>query len=338
MTARIIQTKEPLSTDEFVPRELLHRKSQLEAVREELRPVIEDDSEHSLILHGPIGTGKTTLIKFLIDRMEDHVPPFAYAYVNCWEKYTKFNVLHAVVKQAGNFRITDKDLVDTSDLVSKIDKIKESRPLVVVIDEADLLDDLKLLYNLTGGNVGIIRITNDLEKLYKVDARTWSRLSGSATIEFPRYKHSEMLDILDRRQNVALRQDALSEDQLDYIADEAAGDARKGIRLLRFAAECAEKQGHDTITDEDIETVKEKAKKNYREKNISRLNRHQRAMYDIIEEDGPLSPGQIYQKYMDRMEDPVSKRTMQRYLPKMERYNIIRSTGNTNARTIAIAE
>lgn len=334
----IIQEPVVLSETEFVPHELLHRKPQLESVSSNIRPVVEEGGERYVVMHGPPGTGKTTLAKYLVDEMGDHLSPFASAYVNCWRQYTRFEVLYTTVEQTGNYRMTHRHLVSADELVDKVAAIKRNRPLVVIVDEVDLLQESSVLYDLSGGNLGLIMICNEAEDLWDVDGRIQSRLSGKTTVRFPRYKHSEMLDILDKRRQVALRKDALPDDMLDRISDEAAGDARIGIRLMRIAAEHADNKDADQVSDHHVEYALDEADKEYRRKSLSKLNKDQRVLYELMDEKGKSTPGRLYQAYREAVEEPVSKRTMRRYVNKMEHYNLLETSGQTNDRTITISE
>jgi len=62
------------------------------------------------------------------------------------------------------------------------------------------------------------------------------------------------------------------------------------------------------------------------------LTPHQRIVYDIIKDDGPLSPTEIYEEYVEEVEDPRTKRTVRTYLSKMSQYNLLVAEGTSRDR------
>lgn len=338
MRGKLIREGRALSEENFVPQELLHRQDQLKEVRDEILPVIEDSSERHILIHGPPGTGKTTLAKYLKRELETQFSTAFTAFVNCWTRYTRFKVLYSIVEQSGHYRLLHGHLTSTEDLISKINSIKEDKPTVIFLDEIDLLNQPETLYDLTGENTALVMICNDRESFLGLDQRTQSRLSGKKAVKFPRYSHEELVDILTRRRDVALGTDLLSNLKLDRIAEAAKGDARTGIRIMRLAAEKAQDDGAEEITDDHIDYGIDESDQEYRKKNMSKLNKHQRLMIEILEDLEELSPGDLYELYHEHSDDPVSRRTMRRYLNKLERYNLVELKGRKRGRQVVLTE
>jgi len=69
-----------------------------------------------------------------------------------------------------------------------------------------------------------------------------------------------------------------------------------------------------------------------RQKSIDALTDHQRAVYDVIEEFEEIAPGDLYQEYRNRVENPKSDRTVRNYLKKMIRYNLVSAEGSIQDR------
>ncbi|WP_438267463.1 hypothetical protein [Haladaptatus halobius] len=89
-----------------------------------------------------------------------------------------------------------------------------------------------------------------------------------------------------------LSEHAIENEQLAIIAD-AAGDARVAIGILRNAARRADQANTDQITtDIDHEAVPD-GRHEVRQKTIDQLNDHQRALYEILDEEGKLNPGNL---------------------------------------------
>ena len=120
--------------------------------------------------------------------------------------------------------------------------------------------------------------------------------------------------------------------QLDHLADAAAGNARDAITFLRQAAQEAEWDGADGITDEHVRTAIPAARDNLRQRSLDKLTDDQRLVYDVLLEAGTLMPKELYERYTARATDPKTKRTVRTYLRKLEHYNLVESEGDGPSR------
>lgn len=64
----------------------------------------------------------------------------------------------------------------------------------------------------------------------------------------------------------------------------------------------------------------------------------QRAVYDVVREHGPLGPGEIYDHYTERVEDPRTNRTCRNDLATMVQYNLLGADGTSRDRTYVIVD
>lgn len=87
-----------------------------------------------------------------------------------------------------------------------------------------------------------------------------SRLKTATRIHFDRYSMEELVAILQDRVRWGLHEDAVGDDQLRWIADAAAGDARVAIGTLRAAAQMADERGLAQFTDEVVREAAPEAK------------------------------------------------------------------------------
>ncbi|MFC6953503.1 hypothetical protein [Halorubellus litoreus] len=65
---------------------------------------------------------------------------------------------------------------------------------------------------------------------------------------------------------------------------------------------------------------------------VQKLNDHQRVLYDIIAEQSQVSPGELYEEYWKRVEEPKTRRMMRNHHQKMARYNLVRPEGEGRGR------
>ncbi|MDY7083192.1 MAG: hypothetical protein SXQ77_12500 [Halobacteria archaeon] len=49
-----------------------------------------------------------------------------------------------------------------------------------------------------------------------------------------------------------------------------------------------------------------------------------------------MSPGELYEKYRQESDNPVTKRTVRNYINKMDHYNLVESAGNRRGRTYRV--
>ena len=153
-------------------------------------------------------------------------------------------------------------------LWEKLDE--EKRVVVVVLDEVDKFvyksgDDM--LYHLTKINddlenakISLIGISNDMKFTELLDPRVRSRLSDEKLV-FPPYDASQLKDILDDRAKQAFDDGIVEENVISLCAAVEAneqGDARRALDLLRVAAELAERNRDQTVTEQHVFKAKNK--------------------------------------------------------------------------------
>jgi Cdc6-like AAA superfamily ATPase len=169
-----------------------------------------------------------------------------------------------------------------------------------------------------------------------MDERVRSRLRTAQTVHFDRYAVEELTDILAARAEHGLVTGAVTTEQLAWIADAAAGDARVGLSILRGAARRAARDDADALADEHVEAAVPEAREEVRSRTLDALRPQQRVVYRILEEETELSPSALYRRYCDRVEDPRTKRTVRNWVGKLSDYNLVEATGKGPSRTYRI--
>lgn len=314
--------------DDFIPKEVVHRDSEVQELSRALEPLVENEQARNVLLYGPPGTGKTCLSQYVMDKLEEELLDFNYMYINCWENYNRFKVLYKALEGIGKTLQVHRQSTPTDELYSKL-KDYDRAPYVLILDEVDQLEDEKVLYDLQGlDNVHIVMIANTQESVfYNMDDRVRSRLIDSKRIQFKAYTSDQLQDILMDRAEWGLDSSAIDSSLIKKIALSSEGDARIAIGVLRAAARMAEERDEDEITREMIQEAVPEAKDNNRKKNEEKLNKHQEKLYEIVNEEGEIQPGDLYENYREAMDDPKSDRMLRKYLQKMDHYNLINSEG-----------
>jgi orc1/cdc6 family replication initiation protein len=317
----------------FVPREVEHRDAEVNHLSTVLEPITYGEPADTAIVTGPSGVGKTCISQFVTERLREEVLDVETTYVNCWRNYTRFRTLYQILDDIGATIDIHRQSTPHDELVDRLQQHDGPRT-VVILDEVDQLEDPSLIYDLHSlPQFAIICIANNEEELFgRVDDRLVSRLRSSEHVRMDKYRDKQIYDILSARSKWGLDENVITDDQLYQIADAAAGDARLAIGILRTAASTADRENHDRITDEILYDAAEDARAQIRQKSLDSLTPHQRAVYDIVRDHGPVGPSEIHDRYTEEVDDPRTKRTVRAYLSKMIQYNLLEADGSSRDR------
>lgn len=319
--------------DEFIPEEVVHRHDKVNRLSGALEPSLTGGKPENTFLFGPTGTGKTCIAEFTVRELEAEYPDINRQYVNCWQNYNRFRVLHSLLQGVGKGADIRRQSTPKDELIERLRQV-DNKPYIVTLDEVDQLADTEVLYDLYAlPHVTMILIANREEELFQfIDDRVASRLRGSPRIKFRKYHVDELVEILAQRAEWGLEPGVIGRDEFRFIANTAAGDARVAINILRSAAKYAQRKGFERITEDVISDAVPEAKTRVEEKNLKKLNEHQRALYEIIAENEEVTPNELYTEYETRVEEPMVKRTVRNYLTKLRRYKLIESVGENRSR------
>jgi orc1/cdc6 family replication initiation protein len=323
----------------FVPREVEHRDQEVNHLSSVLKPITNGEPADTAIVTGPSGAGKTCIAQFVTERLREEVLDVEATYVNCWRNYTRFRALYQVLDDLGATLDIHRQSTPHDELVDRLQQYDGPRT-VVILDEVDQLEDPDVIYDLHSlPQFGIICIANKEEELFsRVDERLVSRLRSSEHVRMGSYHDEQLYDILQARAKWGLDQDVIADDQLYRIADAAAGDARLAIRILRTAASKADRENYEQITDDILLDAATDARAQIKQKSLDSLTPHQRVVYNIVRDHGPLGPSEIHDRYTDEVDDPRTKRTVRTYLSKMAQYNLLKAEGSSRDREYSLVD
>ena len=126
---------------------------------------------------GPSGAGKTCVSKFVTERLREEALDVEATYVNCWRNHTRFRTLYQILDDIGKTIDIHRQSTPHDELIDRLQQYNDSRT-VVILDEADQLEDPSVIYDLHSlPQFAVICIANKEEELFsQVDDRLVSRL------------------------------------------------------------------------------------------------------------------------------------------------------------------
>jgi len=98
----IFRDREILRHD-YVPEHLPHREDQIRFLGEIVAPVLKGVRCSNVFIYGKTGTGKTAVVKFVMNRLSkkalEFSSPTKFCYVNCrwWAQNTEFSLLYVAL-------------------------------------------------------------------------------------------------------------------------------------------------------------------------------------------------------------------------------------------------
>ncbi len=247
----------------YVPERLPHRDEQIQGLTGMLSAALNGEKTQNIFIYGEIGTGKTTTVKYVSNKLEDRARITGITYST---EYIDSEVLDTQYRVFGYLaRAFDKDVPITgwptdkvyAEFKNGIDT--EKRDIIEILDGVDELvsKGYEVLYHLSGINdelnnarINVIGISNDLTFSALLDSELKSSLDA-AEILFPPYTVEQLQDILHERAERAFHEAVLDDAVIPLCAAFAASkhdNARCALDLLCVSGEIAEQSGSKKVS------------------------------------------------------------------------------------------
>ncbi len=346
----------------YAPDKLPFRDKEIRNLSVWLSPALKKEKPHNVFIYGKVGTGKTTVVKHVVDQLLDvsreNNLPLQSIYLNCRNYQTKYAVLFYCVQMF----YPDKNFIgySRSFIYDKfISYIKETKiNFIAILDEIDKIKDKEiddLVYTLTRandeldtGSVSLIGISNNLFFKQRLDPRTKSTLCEQEAV-YPPYNAEELTEILRQRISLAFRDGVVTDSAIAAaaaISAKESGDARTAVMLLLRAGELSDATARKDVTDKEVYLAKEKVEQEVMKSMVLTLpvqlqlvllaiSEKSEKPRGILKIDGSLEEnvlysGEIYDRYLQLTkkfsEKPVSMRWFREYINELETYGFISTT------------
>ena len=329
MREDVIYNELPL-TEAFIPSRLLHREGQLRELERCLKPALHKRNADNVFLIGPTGTGKTSVAKWILESYFKEIS----CYINCWKYRSTHEVLREILL---TFQIPVHGREPTSELVDRIENILKRKKIMVCLDEVDQLKDFDVLYTLARNGCGLILASTHYHALMHLPSRIKSSLALTE-IEFPKYRKDELFYILKDRVQFSFKPGTIKTELIRIASVMADGDARVGLEILRRAGRKAENRGKGEVTLDEIKEAAKEARKLQKSPLLSRLNEHERTIYELLQRKGKLYSGELYRDYCRSFPKPVVDRAYRKFLERMVQLGLVAKQGEGRWRVYNIVD
>ncbi len=350
--SKIFSNREVLSPH-YMPHNLIFRDRQIQEIAKFLTPSLRGDRGRNIFVYGKTGTGKTSCVKNVIERVRNlPVSKARISYINCRIYNSRYRVLQKIVSDY--LPLYAKRGFGMVDIYEKIiGWIEEDgKVLVVALDEIDVVKDLDdLVYTLTransdikSGGITILGISNNVSFKENLDPRSLSTLYENELV-FPPYNSNELAQILKERVESGFRKGVVDQAAINLasaLAAKDSGDARLALKILTKAGEITEEKGGEMVGPDQVGEAARFAEEDIAYELINTLPEHQKLIvyaiallslqgsrYKRLSDGGDtyLFSGDIYDKYVaianSLHREPKSSRWYRKYMVDLDMQGII---------------
>jgi len=327
---------ENVFTPNYIPEDFVHRDSQLEEIKLSLKPGLRGVNPVNALLHGPAGTGKTTAVRFIFDKLKEASRKLIPVYINCEDFSTPYSIFARIYETVLGVSppSTGKPLEDVKERLFRQLK-KDDKSIVIALDELDrlfleknvervLVDLLKAHATYDYDRVGVIGIMIKDDLMATLDEKARS-VFNPGRVFFPQYEPGEIRDILENRAKYGFYDGVLDDELLDDVVDKthSKGDLRVGIDLLRRSALLAERDASRKIEQEHVDKAFGSLSESRREELSENLPDEERILLEIIAECPGRMSGYFFMRFRENTGAGVKK--YNEVVKRLERKGLIKA-------------
>ncbi len=312
----------PLALEfDYLPKQVPYRESEQRQIIYCIKPLLHNMSGKNILVYGKPGVGKTLVIKYILNQLEEETEDITPLYINCWQKNTSYKIMIEICHLLG-YKFTHNK--NTEELFDVVKRILNKTSVVFAFDEIDKVEDFDFLYYILEGIYckSVILVTNYKEWLIKLDERIRSRLTLQLT-EFKPYSYEETKGILLQRVNLAFAPEVWEDDALLLIAKKSndVKDIRIGLHLLKESANIAESEAKRKVSLKHVEKAILRLDE-FAVKSSDQLDKEEKQILELIKNNSGKKIGELFELYKAMNGKGVYK-TFQRKIEKLARNGFI---------------
>ncbi|MFB6183597.1 MAG: Cdc6/Cdc18 family protein [Haloarculaceae archaeon] len=335
-------------TADYVPEELAGRDAERAALREALG--FDDDGSEptDAVVAGPSGTGKTTLVRTVLDAVATGpagaatTAPDATAYVDCTDDDTPYRVAIRVANRIGNAGLNTTGHARADVDAALADALDDSRSPVVVLDGLQVLAGTDLLGEFLDGRFAAATLVGVVDG--ETDSLPGRDRSAVQSIECPAYSAAELREILRARAERAFTDDALSEEVVPLCAayaTEGDGGATEAIALLRTAGDVAARELDSRVVGHHVEQARTQRERDRLRDRLDGVDDHGRLVLAAVtaaglDGDTPVRSRTVYDRYRSLADadarDPLSARRVRTRLATLVEADLLTASDHNEGR------
>jgi cell division control protein 6 len=341
----LVKKREALTID-YVPEKLPFRDDEARSLAQMLAPVFKNTRPSNLLLFGKPGTGKTAVVKTVIERLKKKSgDDIKVPLVNAKFANSAYKILFEIAEELGlnkeekKVHFTGLSMGEaTGRILQHIEK--KNMHVILVIDEIDSLVDKNgddVLYAFTRANermtkgnfVSLIGISNSLTFKDKLDPRVRSSLSEEEMVFNP-YTVEQLREILSERSKIAFNDGAITTAAINLcsaMAGREHGDARQAITLLRVAAELAERERAQKVEEKHVRAAQEKIEKDSTFNVIKNATTHTKFVILAITKSKNGNTGEVYEIYSSLCrqaeQEPLTQRRVTQIISELDQLGLV---------------
>lgn len=373
---KIIRNGELLSV-EHKPARIIGRQKEIKDISFNLSYFFREfPSLPKLIVYGPTGSGKTTVMNYILEEFKkesiNQNKKLKIVKIKGSDSKSKYEIIKQIIKQIDESISLTKN---TSECRDKLINLLQERSinLLIFIDEIHSVSEQEIdgilyfvsrlgedlnYYDEQRGKltekkksmVGYILVSNDLELISRKKKHLQENTRSSLTKEkimFSRYNPEEICDILEDRINQgALYENKIDEEALMLISTfsvKEGEDSRYAILLLSKVCKIAEEKNMEKITIDLVKDVNAELKKNLMKEMIRNYpNLYHKVLsiiYFLHRKKIKIDSGIIYTIYeKDSLNYKIDLSRISQIITDLEKDGVIYTFSKSKKRVISIGE
>lgn len=324
-------------SDEYLPKTIIDREKEQEAVASFLRDILLNKSFRVLYVHGHPGVGKSTVVKHILEQFEDSNENSVVSYLSCTSltPYLCLREIHSKVCGLQNKRLASQELA--LEVVRRL--LMKKYALIVVLDNFDKMQDVEQLLWILHEMMqklprfGLILVsTSKFELMDMVGERLYSRLRPEI-LEFKPYSAERLFEIMKSRIIEAYGKPIADNNALQKIAEFAeanGGSARHALKILLNAIDEAQRLELSRVTTEVVKKVLEEEEKNLLLSELHELKQEAPREFEVLKVIAELTAKEenIYTGLVEEAVKEkglmVCRRSLEYYLSDLQRRKFVK--------------